>query len=123
MTSAALDVGDLVWVDFDPAFGHEQAGRRPALVMSRASYNEQSSFVLVCPITRSNRPWPFKVGLPTETPFEGAILVDQIKSIDKRRIVSPPSGRLGDKAQADVLAKLAVLIGLDAVLAAREPGL
>lgn len=120
MTSPALDVGDLIWVDFDPAFGHEQAGRRPALVMSRAPYNERSSFILVCPITRSNRPWPFKVGLPEGAPLAGAILVDQIKSIDKRRIVSPVSGRLGDRARAEVFAKLTALVGLDLAAGSRS---
>jgi mRNA interferase MazF len=90
--NGTIDLGDLVWVDFDPAFGHEPGGRRPALVMSIASYNESSSFVLVCPITRNDRSWPFKVGLPSGGAIAGAVLVDQIKSIDKRRIVSPAAG-------------------------------
>jgi mRNA interferase MazF len=107
-----IDLGDLVWVDFDPAFGHEQGGRRPALVMSIASYNESSSFVLVCPITRSERSWPFKVGLPPGGVIVGAVLVDQIKSIDKRRIVSPAAGQIDEPTKSEVIAKISLLIGL-----------
>jgi mRNA interferase MazF len=112
--SETIDLGDLVWVDFDPAFGHEQGGRRPALVMSIASYNECSSFVLVCPITRSERSWPFKVGLPPGGAIAGAVLVDQIKSIDKRRIVSPAAGKIDEPTKSEVIAKISLLIGLDA---------
>ena len=112
--NGTIDLGDLVWVDFDPAFGHEQGGRRPALVMSIASYNESSSFVLVCPITRSERSWPFKVGLPSGGPIAGAVLVDQIKSIDKRRIVSPAAGQIDEPTKSEVIAKISLLVGLDA---------
>jgi mRNA interferase MazF len=80
----APDAGDILWVDFGPQIGHEQAGRRPALVISSRDYNERSSFLLVCPITRSKQPWPFKVEMPRLGRLEGAILVDQIKSIDRR---------------------------------------
>lgn len=111
-SNGTIDLGDLVWVDFDPAFGHEQGGRCPALVMSIASYNESSSFVLVCPITRSERSWPFKVGLPQGGVIEGAVLVDQLKSIDKRRIVSPAAGQIDAPTKSEVIAKISLLIGL-----------
>ena len=90
-----MDSGDLVWVNFDPAFGHEQSGRRPALVLSNAAYNERSSFAIVCPITSSPRAWPFHVALPpVAANIRGSVVVDQIKAIDRRRVVSPSVGRV-----------------------------
>ena len=80
----ALEAGDLVWLDFGPPFGHEQAGRRPALVVSPRVYNQQSSLILVCPITRNTGAWAFKVEMPKETYIQGAIIVDQVRSIDRR---------------------------------------
>lgn len=107
-----LCAGALVWVEFDPAFGHEQTGRRPALVLSDKAYNQVSSFVLVCPITRHSKFWPFKVGLAEGMPIAGQILVDQMKSIDKRRVVSPPIGQISDDLLSDVRGRLAALLGL-----------
>jgi mRNA interferase MazF len=104
--------GELVWIDFDPAFGHEQAGRRPALVISDKTYNTASSFVLVCPITRSQTPWPFKLRLSDDLPVEGQILVDQIKSVDSRRIVSPAIAKIDDGLMSRVREILAQLLGL-----------
>ena len=75
--------GHLVWVDFSPHSGHEQAGRRPALVISSKIYHQKSSFVLVCPITSNVTPWPWKVILPQGSLIQGAVLVDQLKSIDR----------------------------------------
>ncbi|MGO9005541.1 MAG: type II toxin-antitoxin system PemK/MazF family toxin [Beijerinckiaceae bacterium] len=106
-----LAAGELVWVDFDPAFGHEQAGRRPALIISDGKYNEESSFILVCPITRNARHWPFKIVLSDKLPVGGQILVDQIKSIDKRRVVSPAIGTIEESGLAEVRGLLAVLLG------------
>jgi mRNA interferase MazF len=80
----AFDAGDIVWVEFGPPFGHEQAGRRPALVVSPRTYNERSSLILVCPITRNVAPWAFKVDIGDAGAIEGAVLVDQVRSIDYR---------------------------------------
>lgn len=79
----ALEAGDIVWVDFGPPFGHEQAGRRPALVVSPRAYNDRSSLVLVCPITRNLDLWAFKVEMPKGTRVQGAVIVDQVRSIDR----------------------------------------
>ena len=79
----ALEAGDLVWVDFGPPLGHEQAGRRPALVVSPRVCNDQSSLILVCPITRNLDIWAFKSEIQDETRIRGAILVDQVRSIDR----------------------------------------
>lgn len=79
----ALEAGEIVWVEFGQPFGHEQAGRRPALVVSPRSYNERSSLILVCPITRNAAPWAFKVDILNPGRIKGAVLVDQIRSIDQ----------------------------------------
>lgn len=82
-----LSEGDVVLVRFDPAFGHEQAGTRPALVVSRAFYNALSSFVVVCPLTTNAKTWPFKLALPPQSGVKGYVLADQLKSVDQRRVV------------------------------------
>ena len=79
--------GDLVLVDFRPVLGREQDGLRPALVMTDASYNAASSYVVVCPVTSNTRPWPFKMPLPDGLKVRGFVMLDQIKSIDRRRRV------------------------------------
>ncbi len=78
----APDRGDLIWLHFDPRAGHEQAGRRPALVISPAAYNRKVGLALVCPITSQVKGYPFEVPLPEGLPIAGAILSDQIKSLD-----------------------------------------
>jgi mRNA interferase MazF len=82
-----LSEGDVVLVRFDPAFGHEKAGTRPALVVSRAFYNALSSFVVVCPLTTNAKAWPFKLALPPQAGVKGYVLADQLKSVDRRRVV------------------------------------
>jgi mRNA interferase MazF len=81
--SAVPQAGDLVWVTFNPQAGHEQAGRRPALVLSPAAYHEKTALAIVCPITSNVQPYPFKVLLPEGLPIGGAVLADQVKSIDR----------------------------------------
>lgn len=105
-----LTAGDIVWVDFDPVVGHEQSGRRPALVISDYLYNEASSFILVCPITRSSKPWPFKLALSEGFAISGEILVDQIKSIDKTRVLSVKVGKIDESLLSHVRALLKGLI-------------
>ena len=78
------DAGDLVWLTFDPQAGREQAGRRPALVLSPALYNRRSGLALMCPITSRLKGYPFEVLLPTGLEAKGAILSDQLKSLDWR---------------------------------------
>ena len=77
-----FDAGDIIWLEFGPPFGHEQGGRRPALVVSPREYNDRSSLVLVCPITRNVSPWFFKVDIVDPGRIGGAVLVDQVRSID-----------------------------------------
>src|SRR6185295_464923 len=76
--------GDAVWISLNPQAGHEQAGRRPALVVSPASYNGKVGLALLCPITSQVKGYPFEVLVPDGLPVRGAILADQIKSLDWR---------------------------------------
>jgi mRNA interferase MazF len=78
------DRGDIVWLDFTPQSGHEQAGRRPALVVSPAAYNGKVGLALVCPITNQSKGYPFEVEIPKGGKTTGVILADQVKSLDWR---------------------------------------
>ena len=84
MTSSPYvpDRGDLIWTDFDPTRGREQAGRWPALVVSSAEFTENTGFAVVCPITSRVRPFPTSVVLPPGLPVAGEILTSHIRSID-----------------------------------------
>ena len=84
MTGDALmpDSGDLIWTDFDPTKGREQAGRRPALVVSSAVFTQNTGLAIVCPITSRVRPFPTSVVLPVGLPVAGEILLSHIRSID-----------------------------------------
>ncbi len=90
------DRGDFVWLEFTPQAGHEQAGRRPALVISPRSYNAASGLALACPITSRVKGYPFEVAVTDHPSVQGVILADQVKSLDwrvrkARRISSAPS--------------------------------
>src|SRR5215203_5425790 len=89
------DSGDIVWITFNPQAGHEQAGRRPALVLSPAAYNGRVGLALLCPITGQVKGYPFEVALPEGLAVAGVVLADQVKSLDWRarnaaRIASVP---------------------------------
>lgn len=78
------DTGDIVWITFTPQSGHEQSGRRPALVLSPGKYNEKTSLALFCPITSKVKNYPFEVAFPPEVAVKGVVLAEQIKSMDWR---------------------------------------
>jgi mRNA interferase MazF len=78
------DRGDVVWLNFNPQQGHEQAGVRPALVLSPKSYNQRSGLMLACPVTSKVKHHPFEVRVKTRT-IDGAVLADQIKNLDWTR--------------------------------------
>src|SRR5713101_9240391 len=84
MTASAYlpHTGDLIWTDFDPTKGREQAGRRPALVVPPATFTENTGLAIVCPITSRVRPFPTSVVLPSSLPIAGEILTSHIRSID-----------------------------------------
>lgn len=73
--------GDIVWLNFDPQSGHEQAGKRPALIISPLKYNEKSRLAFVCPITNQKKGYPFEVDL-LKTKTTGVVLSDQLKALD-----------------------------------------
>lgn len=81
MTS--LEAGDIVWVDFDPVLGTEQAGRRPALVLTDSEFNSLYPRSIVCPITRNATPWPTKVLLPPGLGTTGAVMADQPRTVHR----------------------------------------
>ena len=76
--------GDVVWVTLTPQAGHEQAGRRPAVVLSPADYNDKTGLAVCCPVTGQIKGYPFEVILPAGLPVTGAILSDQVRSLDWR---------------------------------------
>ena len=76
------DRGDIVWLDFTPQTGHEQRGKRPALILSPKSYNQKTSLCLCLPITSKVKGYPFEVTLPKDIQIEGVILSDQVKNLD-----------------------------------------
>src|SRR6516225_8881616 len=76
--------GDAVWITLDPQAGHQQAGRRPALVLSPATYNGRVGLALLCPITNQAKGYPFEVVIPAGSPVTGVVGADQVKSLDWR---------------------------------------
>ena len=74
--------GNIVWLDFDPQIGHEQKGRRPALVISNETFNHFSKLAIVCPITNMNKNHPFHIKLDENTKTKGVILCDQARTLD-----------------------------------------
>ena len=102
--------GDVVWISLNPQAGHEQAGRRPAVVLSPQSYNSKVGLAILCPITSQPKGYPFEVLLPAGLPVAGAVLSDQVKSLDwhargAELICTLPAGTISEALQ-----KLATLL-------------
>ncbi len=104
------DRGDVVWLTFDPQAGHEQAGRRPAIVLSPAAYNGKVGLAVCCPITGRTKGYPFEVVLPTGFPVSGVVLSDQVKSLDWRARRAEVVGHLPASLVAEILGKLGTLL-------------
>lgn len=102
--------GDVVWLTFHPQAGHEQAGRRPALVLSPASYNGKVGLAIFCPITSQVKGYPFEVPLPAGLAVGGVVLSDQVKNLDWRTREARFICRLPASATAEVLEKLGTLL-------------
>ena len=103
--------GDLIWLVFDPQAGHEQAGRRPALVISPGSYNAVTNLALFCPITSRVKGYPFEVLLPEDGKVTGAVLSDQIKSLDWKARKAKLITKTSPEVIAEVLGKIGALVG------------
>lgn len=106
------DAGDLVWLTFDPQAGHEQRGRRPALILSPRAYNAKARLAIACPITSHAKGYPFEVALPDDGKVTGVVLSDHIKSLDwnARRLEFAETAPVD--VVTDVREKLRVLLGL-----------
>ena len=103
------DAGDLVWLHFDPQAGHEQAGHRPALVLSPASYNGKTGLMVCCPMTTQVKGYPFEVLIAGERP--SAALADQVKSLDWVARKATRKGRASPGELAEARAKILALLG------------
>jgi mRNA interferase MazF len=102
--------GDAVWITLDPQAGHEQAGRRPALVLSPAAYNGRVGLALFCPITSQVKGYPFEVALPAGFPVTGVVGADQVKSLDWRARKVARIGAVSDEVVVGVLERLQTLL-------------
>jgi mRNA interferase MazF len=105
------EAGDYIWLTFDPQAGREQAGRRPALVLSPRVYNAKSGMALACPITNQPKGYPFEVTVPMGEGVTGVILADHVKSIDWKARRAERLGHCADEVIEEVRAKLAALLG------------
>src|SRR5919199_4528321 len=108
------DRGDVIWITFNPQAGHEQAGRRPAIVLSPAAYNKKIGLAILCPITNQIKGYPFEVLLPDGLAVTGAILSDQVKSLDWRARNATFICALPPQAITEVLQKFNTLVSLAA---------
>lgn len=109
------DAGDIVWVELNPVRGSEQAGMRPAVVLTARVFHAQSRRAIICPITSNLTPWPTKVLLPDGLQISGAILVDQVRTLDRQSRGFRPAGRVPEHVLEEVRARLAELVGFSMV--------
>ena len=103
------DAGDIVWISFDPQTGHEQAGHRPAVVLSPTAYNAKTSLMVCCPMTTQIKNYPFEVVIAGSSP--SAVLADQVRSLDWRKRRAKRKGIISVAELAEVRAKIRALIG------------
>ena len=102
--------GDVVWITVAGATGHEQAGRRPALVVSPAAYNARVGLAIFCPLTRQVKGYPFGVAVPEGLPVEGVVLADQVKCLDWRARTADFACSLPSETTGAVLQRLVTLL-------------
>jgi len=102
--------GDAVWITLNPQAGHEQSGRRPALVLSSVGYNEKVGLAILCPITSQIKGYPFEVVIPSDLAISGAVLSDQVKSLDWRARKAELICKLPDNTIAEAVQKLGALL-------------
>jgi mRNA interferase MazF len=105
------EAGDLVWASFDPQSGHEQSGRRPALVLSPGEYNEKAGLALTCPITSKVKGYPFEVAVNAGR-VQGVVLADQVRSLDWRSRQFTLIERAGTATLEAVVESLGTLLQL-----------
>jgi mRNA interferase MazF len=110
VTAYAPERGDLIWLSFSPQAGHEQAGRRPALVVSPGAYNRRVGLAICCPITSRAKGYPFEVALGSTGSTRGVILSDQVKSLDWRARNAEFIERAAAEVTTEVLGKIGALV-------------
>jgi len=104
------DCGDIVWLTFNPQSGHEQAGHRPAFIVSPDNYNRKVGLAICCPVTNQIKGYPFEIILPQGSQTQGVILSDQVKSLDWRARQARFIAHLPDKITKEVAAKITAII-------------
>ena len=102
------EAGDVIWLDFNPQAGHEQAGHRPALVISPGSYNSKTGLLVCCPLTTKSKGYPFEVRIGDEE--DSVVLADQVKSLDWQARNAKKKSTVSAEVLAETKAKLTVLI-------------
>jgi mRNA interferase MazF len=105
--------GDVVWIDMNPQAGHEQAGRRPAVVLSPSAYNSKVGLALFCPITSQIKGYPFEVNIPKGLKVSGTILSDQVKSLDWKIRNAEFFDKIPELTTLEILNKLTTLLHTD----------
>ena len=106
MTTYIPQKGDFITLTFDPQSGHEQRGRRPALVVSNTLFNKHTGLAIVCPLTRTDQSFPFHVAVANDPNVTGFVMVEQVKSIDFRARKANRIGRASDSVLEEVLSIL-----------------
>ena len=106
------DAGELVWLTFDPQAGHEQRGRRPALILSPRAYNAKARLAIACPITSHVKGYPFEVALPDDGKITGVVLADHVKNLDWNARRVEFAGTAPVEVLTEVRERLRVLLGL-----------
>ncbi len=109
MSRYVPEEGDIVWLEFDSQAGHEQAGHRPAVVLSRKAYNRKTGLAIFCPITSRVKGYPFEVIVKGKK-IQGAVLSDQVKSLDWKARQAKPIEKLSEEALGEVVAKLSSIM-------------
>ncbi len=102
--------GDLIWIEFDPVAGHEQGGRRPAVVISTGKYNLRSGLALVCPVTTKEKGYPYEAALPSGLPVKGVVLADHIRSLDWKSRKFEFIAGLPEKTSENIIALIEALL-------------
>ena len=112
MAQYVPDTGDLVWVNFTPQAGHEQAGHRPGLILSPVEYNRKVGLAIISPVTSKQKGYPFEVELPVRAPITGVVLADQLRSIDWRARGVRKAGRAPAHVVDEVRDRIGALLGI-----------
>ncbi len=113
MRNSIPERGDVVWIDMHPQAGHEQAGRRPAIVLSPSSYNAKVGLALFCPVTNQIKGYPFETIIPSGLKVTGAILSDQVKSLDWKIRNTEFYDKVPETVIFEIFKKLATLLRFD----------